>query len=70
MPTHKYVGKTVAEILKQKRAAIKKCPLPRGSPSWDDIMEVTWEEVEERHDRNERGFKTFHKLLNETRFDK
>lgn len=65
-----YAGKTVVEILKQKRAAIKTVPLPKGSPSWDDIMQMTWEEVEERHRRRERGFNTFHKLLKEKRFDK
>ena len=63
-------GKTVAEILKTKRAGIMKAPLEEGSPSWDDIMRLTWEEIEERHQRREPGFKTFHKLLKERRFDK
>ncbi len=63
-------GETVAEILTRKKAAIKKARLEPGSPSWDDIMHLTWEEVEERHRRREPGFKTFHKLLKEKRFDK
>jgi len=65
-----YGGKTVAEILKTKKARIMKAPLDPGSPSWDDIMHLTWEEIEERHRRREPSFKTFHKLLKEKRFDK
>jgi hypothetical protein len=60
----------VAEILKTKRAGIKNVPLEKGSPSWDDIMHLTWEEIEQRHRRREPGFKTFLKLLNEKRFEK
>jgi hypothetical protein len=63
-------GKTVAEVLQEKRAGIKNAPLERGSPSWEDIMHLTWEEIEEKHRRREPGFKTFHKLLKEKRFDK
>jgi hypothetical protein len=63
-------GKTVAEILKGKRGSIKKAPLQKGSPSWDDILHLTWEEVEERAARRERGFRTFKKLLKQKRFDK
>jgi hypothetical protein len=65
-----YRGKTVAEILRTKRGGIKNAPLEPGSPSWDDIMHLTWEEVEERQRRREPGFKTFHKLLKDKRFDK
>lgn len=65
-----YAGKTVAEILTTKRGSIKNAPLEPGSPSWDDILHLTWEEVEERQRRREPGFKTFHKLLKEKRFDK
>lgn len=65
-----YSGKTVAEILQTKRAGILKVRLKPGSPSWNDIMHLTWEEIEERHRRREPGFKTFHKLLKDKRFDK
>jgi hypothetical protein len=65
-----HAGKTVAEILTTKKASIMKAPLEAGSPSWDDILHLTWEEIEERHRRREPGFKTFHKLLKEKRFDK
>jgi hypothetical protein len=63
-------GKSVAEILKEKRASIKNAPLEPGSPSWDEITELTWEEVEERADRDDPGFRTFKKLLQGKRFDK
>ncbi|HEV3257475.1 MAG TPA: hypothetical protein VG013_11380 [Gemmataceae bacterium] len=63
-------GKTVAEILKGKNASIKSAPLGQGSPSWDDIMPLTWEEIEEKAQAREPGFKTFRKLLTDGRFDK
>jgi hypothetical protein len=63
-------GKTVAEILKGKRASIKNAALGDGSPSWDDIMDLPWEEIEARAKRGEPGFKTFHKLLKQKRFNK
>jgi len=63
-------GKTVEEILKGKRGAIKNAPLPPGSPSWEDILHLTWEEVEERAQDRDPGFHTFHKLLKERRFNK
>jgi hypothetical protein len=65
-----YLGKTVAEILQNKRAAIKNARLQPGSPSWDDILHLTWEEIEERQRRREPGFQTFHKLLRDKRFDR
>jgi hypothetical protein len=63
-------GKTVAEILLGKRAGIRNARLPKGSPSWDDIMHLTWEEIEEKAARKERGFRTFRKLLNRKRYNK
>jgi hypothetical protein len=63
-------GKTVAEILKGKQAKIRQAPLPRGSPSWDDIMGLTWEEIEDRARQRIPGYKTFRKLLTDGRFDK
>ena len=63
-------GKTVAEILKDKRASIKQAPLDRGSPSWNDILHLTWEEVVERAEQREPGFRTFRKLLRDGRFNK
>jgi hypothetical protein len=63
-------GKTVAEILARKRGNILKVPLVPGSPSWDDIRHLTWEEVERRARNREPGFRTFRKLLTNKRFDK
>jgi hypothetical protein len=66
-----YAGKTVAEILKRyKQGYIKQVPLPKGSPSWDDIMNLTWEEVVRRARKREPSFTTFKKLLIDQRFDK
>lgn len=63
-------GKTVAEILLGKKASIKDAPLEPGSPSWDDIMELTWEEIEGQAKRKVRGFKTIKKLLGSREYDK
>jgi hypothetical protein len=63
-------GKTVAEILKGKLGSIKTAPLDPGSPSWDDILHMTWEELCQRARRREPGFHTFRKLLTNGRFDK
>jgi hypothetical protein len=67
---HKNAGKTVAEILKGKRASIKAAPLEKGSPSWDDIMNLTWEEISQRAKNRELGFMTFKKLLSKGEYDR
>jgi hypothetical protein len=33
--------KTVAKILAGKKASIRDAALPPGSPSWDDMLELT-----------------------------
>lgn len=43
---HKYKGQRVADILKQKKGGIKQAQLPEGAPSWEDFLEMTWEEIE------------------------
>ena len=63
-------GKTIAEILKGKQARIKNAPLDEGSPSWNDILHLTWEELEEKARRGEPGFRTFQKLLKRKRYNK
>lgn len=63
-------GKTVAEILEEKKASVKNAPLPPGSPSWDDILSLTWEEIVKRARKREPGFSTFRKLLTDKRFSK
>jgi hypothetical protein len=37
-----HAGKTVAEILTEKKASIRDAALPPGSPSWDEILDLTW----------------------------
>ena len=63
-------GKTVREILRDKKGCIKDAELEPGSPSWDDIMDMTWEELSERASRREPGFRTFKKLIGRKRYDK
>ena len=63
-------GKTVREILKGKKGSIKQAALDPGSPSWDDIMDMPWEEIVDRAQQRQLGYKTFKKLLGETRFDR
>jgi hypothetical protein len=65
-----YTGMTVADILKLKRGTIKDAALEPGSPSWDEILHLTWEEVDARAKRREPGFRTFYKLLKRKRYDK
>jgi hypothetical protein len=63
-------GKTVAEILKDKKGAIKDAALGSGSPSWDEIMHLTWEEIQDRAKRRLPGYKTIKKLLGPGEYDK
>jgi hypothetical protein len=63
-------GKTVAEILRGKKASIRSAPLEEGSPGWDDILDMTWEDVVDRARRRAKGFRTIRKLLSDNRFDK
>ncbi|HVS36401.1 MAG TPA: hypothetical protein VMS17_12615 [Gemmataceae bacterium] len=67
---HPNAGKTVAEILKDKKASIRTPALDPGSPSWDAILHLTWEEIERRARRRDIGFGTFRKLLSDGRFNK
>ena len=70
MAKHKHAGKTVAEILKEKQASIKDPALEEGSPSWDDILALTWEDIVEGAKQRKPGFQTFKKLLSKGEYDK
>jgi len=70
MAKHKYAGKTVAEILKDKRASIKDAPLGEGAPSWDDVLDLTWEEIVTRAKKRQPGFQTIKKLLAKGEYDR
>jgi hypothetical protein len=67
---NKYAGMTVAEILRTKKAGVRAAPLPPGSPTWEQLTPLTWEEVDDRARRNDPGFKTIRKLLSDQRFDR
>jgi hypothetical protein len=66
----KNAGKSVGEILLGKKGSVRNAPLERGSPSWDEIERMTWEEVTEKAEADVPGFKTIKKLLGDKRFDK
>jgi hypothetical protein len=63
-------GKTVAEILVDKKGSVRQAPLEPGSPGWDDIASMMWEEVVSRAAADEPGFRTIKKLLSDRRFNK
>ena len=58
------------DILKLKKASIKQAQLPKGSPNWEEISEMIWEEIEANANVNLTGFKAIRKLLSDRRFDK
>ncbi|MCE7945822.1 MAG: hypothetical protein DYG88_00160 [Chloroflexi bacterium CFX4] len=60
----------VIEILKRKKGSIKNAPLEAGSPSWDDLQEMTWEDIERGVRNGLPGYRTIRKLLTDRRFDK
>jgi hypothetical protein len=70
MAKNKHAGKTVAEILKDKQGRIKSAPLGEGSPSWDELMDLTWEETERRARAKLRGYRAIKKLLGNEEYDK
>lgn len=63
-------GKTVAEILKSKKASVKNARLPEGSPSWASILDVTWEDICQRARKRVPGYKTIRKLLSDPEYNK
>ena len=63
-------GKTVREILSGKKASIRDVALPPGSPPWDDVLDLTWEQLTERAKRRVPGYKTIKKLLGAREYDK
>jgi len=63
-------GKTVREILVGKKASIRQAPLDPGSPSWDDILDLPWEEMVRRAKARLPGYKTLKKLLSKGEYDR
>jgi len=67
---HENAGKVVGEILQGKKGSIRQAPLEPGSPSWNEIDFLTWEDVVTKAAADEPGFRTIKKLLGDKRFDK
>jgi len=61
---------TVREILRRKRGSIRSAALEPGSPGWDEILDLTWEELTRRAKSRETGYKTLKKLLSAGEYDK
>jgi RHS repeat-associated protein len=68
--SHPNSGKTVRQILKGKKGDIRRAPLDKGCPGWDDILDEPWENIVKGAKANQPGYKTFHKLLTDSRFDR
>ncbi|HMC64087.1 MAG TPA: hypothetical protein VKI65_04045 [Gemmataceae bacterium] len=66
----RHAGKTVRKILEDKKASIKDQPLDPGSPSWDDILDLPWEEIIDGARKRKIGYKTIKKLLGSREYDK
>ena len=67
---HRFAGMRVPEILQHKKASVRQSPLESGSPSWNEIEELTWEEIESGARAELPGYKTIRKLLSDKRFDR
>ena len=63
-------GKTVAEILAGKKGSVKNASLGPGSPSWDEILDLSWEDVIDRAECRLPGYKTIKELLSSKEYDK
>jgi hypothetical protein len=62
--------RTVGEVLKSKKGSIKNAKLDKGSPSWNEIGQMTMDQIQANAKANMPGFKTIWKLLRDKRFDK
>ena len=69
MPTNDD-NEIVADILIRKLGKIKNAPLASGSPSWDDIRGETWASIKRKARQRKTGYRTFHKLLTDSGYDK
>lgn len=70
MPSGRFAGKLVKDILRFKKASVRQAPLPEGSPDWEGLEEMTWEQVDRAARENRPGFNTIRKLLADGRFDR
>ena len=63
-------SETVRDILRRKRASVKNAPLEAGAPSWDDILDLPFAEIDRLARHGEPGYRTIRKLLTDRRFDR
>ncbi len=59
---------TVRDVLRYRNAGIRKANLPKGTPSWSSIENMTMGEVKSLAQQRVAGFQTLWKLLNDSRF--
>lgn len=60
----------VSEILKRKLGVIRRAPLPPRSPSWEELAEMTWADIEAGARNRLPGFQTVRKLLTDKEYDR
>lgn len=60
----------VSEILKGKKASIKRAKLPPNSPAWSEIEKMPWADIVEGAEKNKPGYKTIKKLLTDGGYNK
>jgi len=60
----------VSDILKTKKGSIRNAELPPGSPSFDDILDMPFSQIEAGARANLPGYKTIKKLLTDRRFNR
>ncbi len=61
---------TVSQILRRKKASIKNAELEEGAPSWEEILDLPFTEIERGARRGLPGYRTIRKLLTDRRFDR
>jgi hypothetical protein len=66
----KEYGKNRGRDSSLKKGDIRNAALPSGSPGWNDILHLTWEEVIDMAKKRQPGFRFIRKLLSDGRFDK
>lgn len=57
----------VRDILKTRRASIRSKGLDPGAPGWDEINDLTLEDVLARYKRDPKRYRTIRKLLTDQR---
>jgi len=60
----------VSDILTQKKGSITRAELPPGSPSWEQVRNMTWSQIDAGARAGLPGYSTIRKLLSDSRFDR